>query len=184
MWVRKPGSLRAPQPRDPVTKADSRTPEITDLTTKIFTLEERDANTCHPAPGRLGKGVRAAQGPGLLGSAVQRRRLFCAASEMSVGGNADRGRGPVLPPEVSDRNQPCGRGESRPGDPVSGRLSPSNTQSPSRSLRGRSSPAAPVSQLKGIRRKVELGSASAGHSPRPSGEERVVSIVTRQLTSL
>lgn len=140
----KPGSPSASQKRDPITNADSRTrkqrPEHQD-----FHPEKRDANTCHPAPRRLGKGVGAPRDQRLLGSAVQRWRVSCADSEVSVGGNGDRGRGSVLPPEVSDRNQPCGRGESGPGTRCPA-VCPRQTPSP---------------------RHVPLGAAAALRRPAP-----------------
>lgn len=53
----------------------------------------------------------------LLGIAVQSWRVFRADSEVSVDGNVNKWRDAVLPPEVSDRNQSRGRGESGLGDP-------------------------------------------------------------------
>ena len=68
---------------------------------------------------RLGNGVPVPEDTRrLLGSAVQSQPIsFCAASKVSVKGSLEKSGSAVLSPEVSDRNQPCGRGESGSGDP-------------------------------------------------------------------
>ena len=68
---------------------------------------------------RLGNGVPDPEDTRrLLGSTVQSQPVsFCAASKVSVKGSLEKSCSAVLPPEVSDRNQPCGRGESGSGDP-------------------------------------------------------------------